>query len=211
MRDTFDDPETRDFLKRYAVPGRWQLRLGPSLFRRDDAERDRTAQQLARAAGEVTPRVLDVLLEGGWRDRKVATWLIVVSGRTEYRERIGELLLASEGPYVGASYCAALAVFATEADAALLVAYLERYLRRPDLSYDQLFAMVALLHLDGESGRDDALRFLAPGGLWEQWCAARAAERGTRTPDPQACLPAVEQLCAFARSTARLMDEPSHR
>ena len=44
----------------------------------------------------VTPRELTILLEGGWRERKTTAWLIAVARRTEFRERLGEMLLASE-------------------------------------------------------------------------------------------------------------------
>jgi len=38
-----------------------------------------------------------VLLEGGRRERKTAAWLIAVAARTEFRNHIGELLLAGRG------------------------------------------------------------------------------------------------------------------
>ncbi|MFJ9843722.1 DUF6000 family protein [Kitasatospora sp. NPDC101155] len=204
MRRTYDDPELRDVIQRYVTPGRRYMRLGGSLLRLDDAERARCAEEIGRVAGEVTPRELAVLLEGGWRERKTAAWLIAVSRRTEFRTRIGELLLASEGPYAGAAYCVALAVFATEADAQLLDAYLERYLRRPDLFYDQAFAMAALLRLDDESGREHAKGFLAPGGLWQRWRTGPPA----KTHDPQVYRRVLDQHCAFAQSATQAMTGP---
>ncbi|MFF8262712.1 DUF6000 family protein [Streptomyces virginiae] len=39
-----------------------------------------------------------MLFEGGWRERRTASWLIAMAVRTEFRSRIGELLLASGGP-----------------------------------------------------------------------------------------------------------------
>ncbi|MFE5597291.1 DUF6000 family protein [Streptomyces sp. NPDC056549] len=44
--------------------------------------------------------------------------------------RIGELLLASRGPYQG-SFCIALAIFGTRADTNLFCARLDRYLHEP--------------------------------------------------------------------------------
>ncbi|MER5639994.1 DUF6000 family protein [Kitasatospora sp. NPDC002227] len=193
-----DDPELRAVIQRYVTPGRRYLKLGGALLRLEEAERARYAQETGRAAGEITPQELDVLLAGGWRERKTAAWLIAVSRRTEYRGRLGELLLASEGPYAGAAYCVALASFGAEADAALLVAYLERYLRRPDLAYDQAFAFATLLRLDAWSGRSDATRFLRPGGLWQRWLGGPP----DRSYNLSGYQDALDRLCAFVRSAA---------
>ncbi|MFI2297634.1 DUF6000 family protein [Actinacidiphila glaucinigra] len=77
--------------------------------------------------------------------------------------------LACEVCLAGSAYCVTLATFATPADADLPAAYLDRYRRRPDLSYDQTAAMGALLHLDAELRSDRAARFPAPDGPWRQW------------------------------------------
>ncbi|MFB7032701.1 DUF6000 family protein, partial [Streptomyces sp. NPDC056295] len=129
-----------------------------------------------------------------------AAWLIAVAGRTEFRERLGELLLASQGPYAGQAYCVALATFGTPADADLLVAYLDRYLRRPDLSYDQEAALGALLLLDARLGADRTAGFLTPGGLWQQWTDGSPG-RDRDAPDP--CRAYIGQLCAVAEQSAR--------
>src|SRR5436190_24366454 len=57
---------------------------------------------------------------------------MAVAGRTEFRDRLGELPLAGEGPYAGQAYCVALVTFGTSAEADLLVASLDHYLPRPD-------------------------------------------------------------------------------
>jgi hypothetical protein len=88
------------------------------------------------------------------------------SGRTRFRDEVGALLLAGEGPNAGRAYCVALTRLGTEADAAHLVACLERYLLRPDLGCDQSEALGALLCLDETLGTDHAARFLEPHGLW---------------------------------------------
>ncbi|MFD1939613.1 DUF6000 family protein, partial [Nonomuraea mangrovi] len=74
--------------------------------------------------------------------------MIGLDRRTRFRERLGTLLLESEMVYAGGAYCFALARFAEEQDAALLTAYLDRYLPQLDCRYDQNDAMGALLHLD---------------------------------------------------------------
>ncbi|MFI1177343.1 DUF6000 family protein [Streptomyces melanogenes] len=160
----------RELVARFVTPERRYLKLGGGLLGKSGPERALFARKLGEAAGEITPEELAVLLdEGGWRERKTAAWLIAVAGRSEFRERLGELLLASEGPYAGQAYCVALTTFATPGDASLLVTYLDRYLPRADLTYDQPRALGALLHLDNRLGTGYAARFLTPGGLWQQW------------------------------------------
>ncbi|WP_329453841.1 DUF6000 family protein [Streptomyces sp. NBC_01497] len=47
--------------------------------------------------------------------------------------------------------------------------YLDRYLRRPDLAYDQPTAVGALAYTDSALHGDRAGRLLQEGGLWRQW------------------------------------------
>ncbi|MGV9267619.1 DUF6000 family protein [Kitasatospora sp. NPDC003701] len=200
MRHTSTDPELSGLVRRFVTPGRRYLRLGGSSLRLSGPERDLFMRELVRAASEITPAELGILFEGGWRECKTASWLVVVAGRTEFRSRIGELLLASGGPYAGAAYCVTLATFGDSADADLLCRYLDHYLLRPDLVYDQGLALGALLHLDATLGTEHASRYLAVDGLWHQWTDAQP--QGDR--DPQRIRQFVDQLCSFAGECAEL-------
>jgi hypothetical protein len=131
-----------------------------------------------------------MLLDSDWRPRLTASWLIGLARRDQFRERIGDLLLASEVTYAGQGYCLALARFATAADAELLAAYLDAYLPQPDKRYDQHWALGALLHLDEQLKSDRAARFLTDGGLWQQW------SRAEKTPAELRDL--IRQLCSAA-------------
>ncbi|MFG2824859.1 DUF6000 family protein [Kitasatospora sp. NPDC048365] len=196
MPTAHEDPEWSTLVRRYVTPGRRYLKLGGSCLRMTGRERARFTRDLGRDAGDITPRELSVLLDSGWRERKTAAWLITVARRTEFRERLGELLLASEVCYAGSSYCVTLATFGTPADADLLAAYLDHYLRRPDLYYDQPAAMGALLHLDSRLGTDRAARFLAPDGLWHQWIGGPPRKEHHSAPDSYR--EAMSELCSFA-------------
>jgi hypothetical protein len=110
-----------------------------------------------------------MLLDSEWRSRLTASWLIGLTRRDQFRERIGDLLLASEVCAAGQGYCLALARFATAADAELLAAYLNVYLRQPYRDYDQGWALGALLYPDEQLKTDRAARFLTEGGLWQQF------------------------------------------
>ncbi|WP_344611177.1 DUF6000 family protein [Dactylosporangium salmoneum] len=131
---------------------------------------------LRHDAERISDEELTFLLQPGrmpnWRPRLVAAYLIGIGRRTQFRETIGDLLLASEVCYSGQGYCFALAAFGTDQDAEILVAYLDRYLPRAELRYDQHWALGALLHLDRQRGTSHAERYLASDGLWERWAGA---------------------------------------
>ncbi|MFE0730563.1 DUF6000 family protein [Streptomyces antibioticus] len=200
MRHTDEEDERLRLIRRYVTPDRRYLKVGGVLLGMSGRDRARFMKKLGKAAGEISPRELGTLLDGGWRERKTAAWLIAVAGRTEFRERLGELLLASEGPYAGQAYCVALATFGTSADADLLVAYLDRYLPRPDLYYDQTAALGALLLLDAKVGTDRTARFLAPGGLWQQWIDGPPSKE---RDDPDTYREFIGMLSAFADEAAK--------
>ncbi|MER5735095.1 DUF6000 family protein [Streptomyces sp. NPDC002262] len=200
MRNPNEDPELLALVHRYVAPDRRYLKLGGHIRRMNDPERTEFVRALGEDAGAIAPGELAILLEGGWRERRTAAWLIAVARRTEFRERLGELLLASEVGFAGSAYCVTLASFGTPADADLLVAYLDRYLRRPDLYYDQPAAMGALLHLDAKLRADQAARFLSPDGLWRQWIDGppRKVHHGTA----ESYREGISWACTFADESA---------
>jgi hypothetical protein len=123
---------------------------------------------LAADAKAVSDAELTTLFEGSWRERRTAAWLAAVSRRDHFRERLGALL-ESEVCCAGGAYRVAPASFGTAGDADLLAACLDRYLRRPDLAYDQPTAMGALAYTDSVLHAERAGRLLQGGGLWRQW------------------------------------------
>jgi uncharacterized protein DUF6000 len=94
----------------------------------------------------------------------------------------------------------ALTCLGTEADAARIIACLDRYPLRPGLTYDQPEALGALLCLGEALGTGHATRFVEPGGLWWQFCAALPA--GAWVPSPQGAQWSISQICALARESA---------
>ncbi|MFD8666597.1 DUF6000 family protein [Streptomyces microflavus] len=163
------DPEVQALYRRYCLPARRYLKLGGAVLRMSPEEREPFVHALAADARAVTDAELSILFEGSWRERRTAAWLAAVSRRDHFREHLGELLLESEVCCAGGAYCVALASFGTARDADLLAAYLDRYLHRPDLAYDQPTAMGALAYTDSVLHSDRAGRFLREGGLWGQW------------------------------------------
>lgn len=66
----------------------------------------------------------------------------------EFEEIIGNHLLKSEVCYSGSGYCLALATFGTENSKNFLKKYLDYYLTRKDLWFDQGDALSALFWMD---------------------------------------------------------------
>ncbi|MGW3289588.1 DUF6000 family protein [Streptomyces sp. NPDC001002] len=207
MRRTAEEAELFRLIRRYVTSGRRYLKLNGAFLFLEGRDRTKFTRKLGKDAGKITLRELEILLDGGWRESKTAAWLIAVGGRTEFRERLGEVLLASRGPYAGQAYCVALATFGTAADADLLVAYLDRYLLRPDLDYDQTSALGALLLLDAKLGTDRAARFLAPGGLWQQWIDGPPAKD---LDHPAEYREFIGELCVFADECAKYCPPRKH-
>ena len=198
-----DDPELMDVIHRYVIPeegdNKRYLGLLHGNFATHD-ERDRAVflRSLVEAADQITDHELGVLLESEWRSRLTAAWLIGVDRRGQFRERIGALLLESGLVYAGQGYCVALARLGTTEDAEILTAYLDRYLRRPDLHYDQHWALGALQNIDAELATNHAAQFVQPEGLWHQWATSNSNR--TDIADQQR---RIDTLCSLTQDAVR--------
>jgi hypothetical protein len=195
-----DDAELKAAIRRYVVPetdgtARYLWLLGAGFAHTGEPARTVFLRQLAAAARQASDRELATLLDSEWRSRLTASWLIGLDRREQYRTRIGEQLLSSELTYAGQGYCFALARFATSADADLLAAYLDTYLPQLGQRYDQPWAQGALLHVDEQLSTDYAARFIAAGGLWQQW------DRLGQTPAQ--LREWISDLCALAEQSMR--------
>ena len=164
---------------------------------------ERFAHHLIDDAATITDAELEALLGYEWRSRLTAAWLIGIDRRERFRKRIGDLLLASEVCFSGSAYCFALARFGTHADAEILTAYLDRYLPRTDLRYDQPAALGALLRLDAHLGTHHADRFTQPGGLWDQWVDALPHLRGDPAHTPTELRRRTDLACDAAHGWSR--------
>ncbi|MFE6848837.1 DUF6000 family protein [Streptomyces sp. NPDC057686] len=163
------DPEIQALYRRYCLPERRYLKLGGAVLHMSREKYEPFVRALAADAKAVSDAELAILFEGSWREPRTAAWLAAVSRRDHFREWLGALLLESEVCCAGGAYCVALASLGTARDADLLAAYLDRYLRRPDLAYDQPTAMGALAYTDSVLHGNRARDFLQEGGLWAQW------------------------------------------
>jgi len=83
-----------------------------------------------------------------WRSKLVGAYFAACNNYQELEDIIGVHLLKSEVCYAGTGYCVALAVFGTDRSKEYLKKYLEYYLGRKDLWFDQADALCALEYLD---------------------------------------------------------------
>ncbi|MER7859773.1 DUF6000 family protein [Amycolatopsis japonica] len=165
-----------DAIDRYVLSRYSKLLHGNFDGMMTDPERERFLRDLVEDARTITDDELGELLAADWRPRITAAWLIGVDRRTAWRGRIRELFLESGLVFAGQGYCFALARFGTIADAEILVSYLDHYLARPGLRYDQEWALAALHHIDSDLTTAYTSRYLRPGGLWESWSAKNSTD-----------------------------------
>ncbi len=138
-----------------------------------EAKRLGFRRDLRMAVRRLNRADVEALLGVAWRESLVGAWISGLKGWRELIPRLSELLLASASCYAGQGYCGALALMPCEESAATLRAYLDRYLPRPDLDYDQRWALAALRVNDRALGTDSASTYTAPGGAWENFCAGQ--------------------------------------
>ena len=114
-----------------------------------DLNRERLEAALAARWTEITPALVWRLLsERNWRARVAGAYLAALRRYDQFERHIGGHFLRSETPYAGQGYCLALARFGGAGVVTILRRYLDHYLTRTELIYDQCAAMGALLHID---------------------------------------------------------------
>lgn len=167
------EPLSKEFIGKYVVP----FYLG----RRDTDEfRENYIGVRESIDGELISKLLG---EFNWRSRSVGAYFVAVGGMREFEVVIGNLLLRSDVCYAGHHYCLALASFSSPVAIDYLDQYLEYYLTRQDLWFDQSSAMGALSFIGASKGRDLVTPHMAE---WEKfitnkpdWDLASSIERFT--------------------------------
>ena len=111
------------------------------------------AESLRKAFQEINNRLTPIIIKKllgdfNWRTRIVGGYFSAIKEYQEFEDDIGKLLLKSELCYAGSGYCLALAAFETEKSIDYLKKYLNYYLDRKDLYFEQGDAMAALNWID---------------------------------------------------------------
>lgn len=130
---------TEEFINKWVAP--FYMEIGNT----DDTWIDK----LITIKHEITEDVISKCLgDFNWRTRQVGAYFACITDSTEFIDIIGIHLLKSEVSYAGRVYCHALAFFNTSKCIDYLNQYLDYYLKKPDLWFDQADAMEAILYID---------------------------------------------------------------
>lgn len=165
-------------IKEWVVPvymqwPKWPVSVGAYLRER----RDRLTPGL----------VVRLLSDFNWRPREAAALFAAVRNFRELTAHIGRLLLRSDVCYAGATYAIALARFGSDEARGYLREYLDYYLRRHDLYFDQGDVIAALHHL----APAEAEEFLP---LWEAFATPKYWKLDDKLARFRHRLAAVEQI-----------------
>lgn len=118
--------------------------------------------ELACVYKTIDQKVIEALLfEFNWRPRIVGGHFAAIKNISGVEHLLGTLLLRSDVCFAAEGYCVALARFNSESSRAYLVNYLDYYLGRKDVEFDQGTAIGALGYLDRINGHNDLDRFVA--------------------------------------------------
>lgn len=83
-----------------------------------------------------------------WRTRQTGAFFSAITNQTQFIDTIGIHLLKCEVCYAGGIYCQVFASFNLPKCVDYLNLYLDYYLKKPGLWFDQRHAMEAILYLD---------------------------------------------------------------
>jgi hypothetical protein len=111
---------------------------------------------LGKIKNEFTRDVVKKLLgDFNWRTRQTGAYFAAINEFKEFEDTIGTLLLKSEVTYAGTMYALVLANFNSKRGRDYLTTYLDYYLAKLDLFFDQKQVLTAVKYLDEINGTSD--------------------------------------------------------
>jgi hypothetical protein len=130
---------TQDFIDKWVTP----------FYRNIGHTGNEWINKLTSCKNEITADVIKKNLgDFNWRTRQTGAFFSAITNHTEFIDIIGTHLLKSEVCYAGGVYCKVFASFNTIKCVEYLNLYLDYYLTRPDLWFNQRDAMESILYLD---------------------------------------------------------------
>jgi hypothetical protein len=106
-------------------------------------------EELGRVKTEFTRDIVKKLLgDFNWRTRQTGAYFAAINDFKEFEDIIGTLLLKSEVTYAGTMYALVFATFNTNRSREFLTTYLDYYLTKLDLFFDQRQVLTAVKYLD---------------------------------------------------------------
>ena len=131
---------TQEFINEWIIP--YYMDIGQRID-------DEWIDNLTGIKSKITPEIIKSSLgDFNWRTRQTGAYFAAISNQKECIEYIGTHLLKSEVCYAGSVYCLVLSYFNTTQCVDYLNTYLEYYLTKYDLWFDQRDAMQAIAYLD---------------------------------------------------------------
>jgi hypothetical protein len=114
--------------------------------------------------------ILQNLGDFDWRTRSTGAYFASIKEEVQFTDIIGIHLLKSEVCFAGSQYAITLASFNTIEATEYLKKYLDYYLKRTELDFDQTQVMSAVKYLDEINGTDFAKQH---SNDWYQFCQYR--------------------------------------
>ena len=146
------DPLSKEIIEKFGIP--FYMEVGGSV-------ESGWPKKVNAIRSEISVDLCLLLLgDRNWRSRKVGAYFAAVKNYRELIDIIGTHLLKSEVCCVGHIYALVLAFFNDERCVLYLDQYLDYYLQKPELYYDQIDVLSALLYLDQENKTDLSSRHL---------------------------------------------------
>lgn len=143
---------TNEFIQKWAVP--FYMEIGKSGDKK-------WIKEIKKINKEITPDITLALLgDFNWRTRLVGAYFSAVKGYQDQIDIIGAHFLKSEVCCVGHIYAIVLAFYNDKITDKYLNDYLDYYLRKPELDFDQEYALGAVAYLDKVNGTNNTQRHL---------------------------------------------------
>jgi hypothetical protein len=176
---------TEEFLNKWVVPFYMN-----NLSIADDT----TIKVFADTAKEIDESVvLKLLGDFNWRSRITGAFFSAINNYQNFQDIIGGHLLKSEVCYAGSGYCLALATFGTDSAKKYLITYLDYYLDRKDLWFDQADAFCALEYLDSNSAGKRIVKWNSFVSDKEYWSLEKSRAHFSR------CMSTLEKIRVINR------------
>jgi hypothetical protein len=165
-----------EFIKNWVAPYYLYILHGNYCYLLKDDEQTSFNKNVKKALLALDDEIVQRLLSGGWREQITGSWFCGLKGWSQYADEIGTKLIESKMTYAGQAHCFALACFANDKSVKFFTEYLNIYLPKINLHYDQGWVMPALIWVDEKNKTDYASQYLKSGGLWEKFIADKDSD-----------------------------------
>lgn len=146
---------SRQFIEEWVAP--YYLEVGQTFDKEG-------INHLVNIKAKITSEIIKLNLgDSNWRSRQTGAYFAAITNSDDFVDVIGTHLLKSEVPYASRIYCLTLSHFNTATCVNYINNYLEYYLDKPDLWFDQRDAMQAIVYLDKINSTNHVAQH------WENW------------------------------------------